>query len=806
MKGKKLIWTLLLLSLSIPNLLSAQSNPTFSGYVKDAETGETLIGVNILIYPEIDGVVDSTTYQGAVSNVYGYYSISLPKGNYRVSYSYIGYLAQSETIQLMENLTLDVEVRPNAENLVEVVVAAEQSRARSADISVNKIDPKTIERLPTILGEPDVLRSIQLLPGVSSANEASSGFNVRGGSADQNLILLDEGIIYNASHLFGLFSVFNTDAIRDIKLYKGGIPSQYGGRLSSVLDIQQREGNRKNFGGKATIGLISSKVLLEGPLLKDENQNGKGSFMIAGRRSYADLFTFLNSEFDGNKLFFYDLNLKANIDLNEKNKLFASGYFGRDRFELPGLVGTFWGNASGTLRWTSILNQKLFFQTSAVVSNYDYNLDVLRTGSELRWNASITNFNLKPKVTWFANPNYTLRFGADGLTYDFKPGQISPLENSPVQSQTFDQQRAFEGGVYADAEQNIGNKLQLRYGLRWSAFWRLGSANVNIYEDDEPLEYNADFENYLVNDVVGVEVFSNNEVVKAFQGLEPRLAVNYRLSQNSSVKLGYNRMFQYVHLISNTSSPTPLDIWTPSGEYLEPQRADQLSVGYFKEFSEKGYRLNVESFYKDINNKTEFVDGADLLFTEDIETEVVQGEARAYGLEVLFEKTKGKLRGWVSYTLSRSESKVLGINSGMYFPSNFDQLHELNITGTYTTDTRWDFGFSWIYGSGRPITYPSGKYEYNGLVVADYSTRNQNRLPDYHRLDLSATLKPKDTAKRNGTWVFSIANVYNRQNAASIFFREVSEVNGVESATGNTEAVKLAYFGIVPSVSYSFTF
>lgn len=786
--------------------VKSQDKAILSGYVKEGGSSETLIGVNVKLFPQRNGVLDSSSVTGVISNMYGYYSITVERGTYMVEFSFIGFESKSVLLELRENKVLNIEISTIPEALSEVVVSASQSRTKNTEISINQIDPKTIEKLPAILGEPDVLRSIQLLPGVSSANEASSGFNVRGGSADQNLVLLDDAIIYNASHLFGLFSVFNTDAISNIKLYKGGIPSQYGGRLSSVLSINQKEGNRNKLGGSASIGLISSKILIEGPLSKKEPDGARSSFMIAGRRSYADLFTFLNSEFEGNQLFFYDLNMKANYELNEKNKLFVSGYFGRDRFRLPGLVSTYWGNASGSIRYTSIINQKLFFQSNLTLSNYDYNLDILRAGSELRWKSSILNFNLKPQLTWYVNPGLQMRVGLDALTYDFKPGDISPIEGSPVIPITFDQKRALEGAMFVDVEQELSPRLELRYGLRLSGFWQLGSAAVNKYNNGKPLSYDNALQTYVDNEVTGITFYDRNETVEFYQGLEPRISMNYSFDDDQSIKLGYNRMFQYVHLISNTTSPTPLDIWTPSATYLEPQRADQLSLGYFRDLGRQGISFSSEVFYKDIARKTEFVDGADLLFTENIETEVVQGEARAYGLELMAERSQGRVRGWISYTLSRSESRVQGINGGSYFPSNFDQLHELNIVATYVTNKRWEFACAWIYGSGRPVTYPSGKYEYNGLIVADYSTRNQNRLPAYHRLDVSATLNPRKNSKRNGTWTFSIANVYNRLNAASIFFREVSEQNGVEMATGETEAVKLSYFGIVPGASYKFNF
>ncbi|MEL7121234.1 MAG: TonB-dependent receptor [Bacteroidota bacterium] len=784
--------------------VNAQDGVVLSGYIRDAANGEVLIGASVSV-SDLDGKADENDQLiGTTTNVYGYYNIPLDPGKYLIQYSYIGFQTKSVEVELTTSLNQNVEMTEEVANLNEVVVSSNRGIIRSNEISVEKLKGETIEKLPAILGEPDVLRSIQLLPGVSSANEASSGLNVRGGGVDQNLILLDEGIIYNASHLFGLFSVFNTDAVNDVKLYKGGIPATYGGRLSSVLDVQQKEGSRKKFGGKASIGLISSKLFLEGPIKKTEN-GAKGSFMVAGRRSYVDLFTFLSSDLSDVSLYFYDLNLKTNYQLNEKNQLYLSAYLGRDNFTLPDLLGSSWGNTTATLRWTSILSDQLFLQSSLIYSNYDYKLDVLTPGSEFRWESNITNLNFRPRLSWFVSPNSTIRFGADVLDYTIDPASIFALENSNIIGETFQQKNAIEGALYLDGEQEIGDRVNLRYGLRYSNFWRIGPFQQNEYEGGEPYIYNQSTDRFIESEVTGLETYESGETIASFNGLEPRLSINYQLDDYSSLKLGYNRMYQYIHLVSNTTSPTPLDIWTPSGTHINPQFADQISLGYSSDLFKQGkYDLTVEAFYKDLNDVSTFVDGADLLFTESLETVTVQGDGRAFGLEVQLEKKTGALKGWISYTLSRSEIQVEGINFGEFFPTNYDQTHELSIVGLWSTKSRWDFGATWIYGSGRPVTYPSGKYSQNGLLLADYSTRNADRLPAYHRLDVSATLKPK--SERGGTWVFSIANLYNRLNATSIFFREIGEVNDMEVATGQTEAARLSIFGIIPSVSYQFEF
>ncbi len=789
---------LLLLMLLTGSLAFAQTEYTLSGYVKEQASGEELFGVNILL--------NKTT--GTVTNEYGFYSISAPEGTYQIEISYLGFKTVTREITLTQDTQLNFELQDETNQLEEVVITgnktSQTASVRSTEMSVVQLNSKTIKKLPAILGEPDLIKSIQLLPGVSSVNEASSGFNVRGGSADQNLVLLDDATIYNASHLFGFFSVFNTNAVKDVKLYKGGIPSIYGGRLSSVLDVKQREGNIKEFGGEVGIGLIAANALIEGPIAKGDREEGKGSYMLAGRRTYFDLFTGFVEDFEDTQAYFYDLNLKANYNINDKNRLFLSGYFGRDRFEIDNFLGTVWGNASGTLRWTSILSDKLFLQTSAIFSNYDYNLDNLRTGSEFRWSSNIINYNLKPRLTWYINSKNTLRTGLDFTYYNFNPGEIAPLEGSAINPQKFQEKNAIESAAYIDFKQQVSDKLSLQYGIRVSNFNRIGRDNIQLYETGSPLTYNATLDVWEENAVIGETTFSGGNSIENFYGFEPRFSARYLINEDNSVKFSYNRNYQYIHLISNTTSATPLDIWAPSGPYLKPQYADQFAIGYFKSLKNNKYDFNIEAYYKTMNDVTDFVDGADLLFTENIETQVVQGDARAYGLELQVNKNTGKLRGWLSYTLARSERNILGINNNEYYPANSDQLHELNLVGIYKLNDRWDFGANFVFGSGRPVTFPTGQYEQNGLVVADYQNRNGDRLPAYHRLDVSATLNPKRGGR--GKWIFSIANLYNRQNAASIYFREISEVNDVEVATGETEATKLSFFGIVPSVTYQFKF
>ena len=789
--------TIIYLLFFIAYTASAQTEYTISGYVKESNTGEALFGVNVLI--------DNST--GTTTNEYGFFSISLSEGTHTVLVSYLGFKTISQEIVMDMDKKINFDLVEESNALDEVVVTSSNSSKdiRSTEMSVATLKTGIIKKLPPAIGEVDVLKSIQLLPGVSSVSEGSSGFNVRGGSSDQNLVLLDDATIYNASHLLGFFSVFNADAVKDVKLYKGGIPSSYGGRLSSVLDIKQKEGNLKEFGGELGIGLISSRALIEGPISKGSRDEGKGSYLLAGRRSYIDLFAGLSEDLEDTQLYFYDINLKVNYNLNENNRLFLSGYFGQDKFAVDGIFGNTYGNTSATLRWTSVLNDKLFFQTSGIFSDYNYEVDVLTSGSEFQWSSGIVNYNLKPRLSWFISSGNTLKTGVDFTYYEFDPGEISALNNSSTTPQDFQEKFALESAPYIDFEQKISDKLSLQYGVRLSHFQRIGEEVVPTYENGAPLTYNPTLDFFEENDVIGETVFGSGDVIESFTNLEPRASARFLWNETTSLKASYNRNYQYLHLISNSASATPLDIWAPSGPFLKPQYSDQFALGYFKTLKDNAFDFSIEAYYKDLRDVTDFVDGADLLFEEDIETQVVQGNGRAYGMEFQLNKNTGKLTGWLSYTLARTERKILGINNNEYYPANNDQLHEVSLVGLYKLSDRWELGANFVYGSGKPVTFPTGKFEQEGLVLADFDGRNGNRLPAFHRLDLSATLHPKKGG--NGTWIFSLANVYNRQNAATIFFRErTQEINDVDVPQGNTEASKFSFLGIVPSVTYQFKF
>ncbi len=779
--------------LFIINSSFSQDKFTLSGVVKDSLSGETLIGVNIII-PELQ--------TGTTTNEYGFYSLTLPKAKYNLLVSYIGFSDIRSEINLNEKIKLNFVIKENLEELEEVILTDNPYKVKvsTPEMSVNKITTASIKQMPVVLGETDVIKSILTLPGVTNAGEGQSGFNVRGGAADQNLVLLDEATLYNTSHLFGFFSVFNTDAIKDIKLYKGGIPARFGGRVASVLEIYQKDGNNSKFHMNGGIGLISSRLLAEGPIKKD-----KGSFLFAGRSSYAHLFLKLTD--NKNSAYFYDLNTKLSYNFNENNSLYLSGYFGRDVFSLNESFVNTYGNSVFNLRWNHLFTDKLFSNLSLIYSDYYYGLTLDFVGFD--WNSGIKNYNIKYDFKHYLNDKTKLYYGANAIYYDFNPGKIEPTDDSSgINPDQLAKKYAFEPSLYIDIEQKLSNKIALNYGFRFSKFYRLGDEEINLYANNQAVVFNENFQIYEKATPIGSKKYNKNEIISQFGNFEPRFSIAYTLNENSSLKASYNRMAQYLHLISNTQSPTPLDVWAPSDDYLKPQILDQVALGYFQNIKNGDYSLEVETFYKKVKNRLDYIDGADLIANDDIEQVVLNGEARAYGLEVLARKNNGKLNGWISYTISRSEQKTegrteieTGINDGNWYKTGWDKLHNLSVTGMYKLNEKWSFGSIFTLQSGQPVTYPNGQYEYQGITVPTYGLRNENRLPTYHRLDVSATLVPEKNKNRNwyGEWVFGIYNIYSRRNAASISFRQNQD-------SGNNEAVRLSIFGIVPSVTYNFKF
>jgi CarboxypepD_reg-like domain/TonB-dependent Receptor Plug Domain len=784
---------LILFAFFVCNSMKAQDKFTINGTLKDGKSTETLFGVNVYV---VELKVGTNT------NEYGFYSLTIPKGDYTLLISYLGFETIEKKISIIQNVKKDFALTENNQTLEEVKVEGNKKRSeiKNTEMSVNKLSIQTIKKMPVVLGEVDIIKSLLQLPGVTNAGEGQSGFNVRGGSADQNLILLDEATIYNSSHLFGFFSVFNSDAIKDLKLYKGGIPARFGGRLSSVLDIYQKEGNKEEYKYSGGIGLISSRLMAEGPI-----SGGKGSFLVAGRGSYGHLFLKLAD--NKNAAYFYDLNTKLNYKLNDKNTLYLSGYFGRDQFDLSGGFINTYGNSFANLRWNHLFSDKLFSNLSVIYSDYYYGLNI--DFFKFEWTSDIKNFNLKYDFKHYLNNSLKLTYGVNAQYYQFNPGTIVPTSSSSgTNPRQLDRKYAAESAVYFDVDHKLSNKFTVNYGLRFSSFARLGAQSVDIYANNQAVVFNNDAKIYEEATPIDSKIYKKNEVIASYNNLEPRLAMTFAIDDNQSIKASYNRMSQYLHLISNTSSPTPLDIWTPSDNFFKPQILDQFAIGYFKNFSDDKYSLEIESFYKKMKNRVDYIDGAQLIANNNIERLVLNGIGRSYGLEIFLRKNTGKLQGWVSYTLSRAEQQTpgrtpneTGINDGKWYKTGFDKLHNLSITATYKKSEKWSFGSIFTLQSGQPSTFPDGKFEYQGVKIPNFGLRNENSLPVYHHLDVSATYVPRPNKQKGwqGEWVFSIYNLYNRKNAASINFRQ-----NVDTAAN--EAVQFSIFGIIPGITYNFKF
>ncbi|WP_436514682.1 TonB-dependent receptor [Ekhidna sp. To15] len=786
----------LLLFAVFPLLLFGQEKYTVNGYVKDASNGEALIGATVLI-------TDLNT--GNITNVYGFYSITVPKGDYSVEFRYLGFVTEKRTISLSENTRLDVELQEEQTRLEEVVVTAkpEDENVTSTEMSVAEIDIQTIRKMPAILGEVDIIKSLQLLPGVSTVGEGASGFNVRGGNVGQNLILLDEAPVYNSSHLLGFFSVFNPDAVKDMKLYKGAIPAQFGGRLASILDIRMKEGNSKELEVNGGIGTIFSRVAVEAPIKKE-----KSSFIIAGRRSYADILArpFVEELRDGAALNFYDLTLKTNYQFSDKDQIFLSGYFGKDNFLFDANQGFSWGNRTTTFRWNHLFNDRLFANFTTFFSDYEYELafgDNPRDRFE--WNSDINTLALKPSFTYFIDQRNELTFGGELFRYTFEPARAIGVSDGDVIDISVPDKRAIETAVYINNEQKLNDKLSVQYGLRFSYFNLIGAGNKFNLGDTIPGRRRP---------IESIEEVGSGESIAKHHGWEPRLSFRYQLNTTTSVKASYNRMLQYIHLISNTTASNPLDVWTPSSNNLEPQIGQQWAVGLFKNLKNNAYETSVEFYYRQTERQLEYINGADLLINEALEADLLSGDGRAYGMEVYLKKNSGRLNGWVSYTLGRTELQTEGINNGEWYPTRFDQTHNLKLTAFYELNDRWSLSSTFSYLSGTPTTFPTSRYEVQGITIPHNAndSRNNVRLPNYHRLDFSATRKGR-TVKRNGTprknrdeLVFTVYNVYNRANPFSIYFWQGGDRVDA-GALADTRATQVSIFAsFIPSITYNFKF
>jgi hypothetical protein len=755
----------------------SQEKFTISGIISDAETGETMIGATIS--------VKELPATGTTTNAYGYYSLTIPKGDYTVVFSYIGYKSIENAINLNEDKRLDYKLSPNIKTLESVVITAKKKNENitSEEIGIENLKPQEIKKIPVLFGEQDVIKTLTLTPGVKTSSEGSGGMFVRGGNNSQNLVLLDEATVYNSNHLMGFFSTFNSDAIKDLTLYKGTAPSQYGGRISSVMDVKMNEGNNQTYHVGGSLGLISAKLNAEGPIVKD-----KGSFLITGRRTYADMFLKLSSDesLNNNQLYFYDLNAKANYKINQNNRIFLSGYMGRDYFNIQDMFGLDWGNITGTLRWNHIWNSKLFSNTSLIYSDYDYKVSIMNEGDDdFSLTSVIGNVNLKHDFQYFISDKSSLAFGLYGRYNTITPGQVEFSEDSEFKPIELQEKYTFETGAYFGHDWKPSDKWNISYGVRLNAFYLLGP---------------GDFYNYTDGIVSDTTNFKSGEIVQSYYNIEPRLNMAYVLNQANSFKFSYTRNTQNLHLLQNSNSSTPTDIWISSSNNVKPEIGDQISLGYFRNFNDNKYQFSSEVYYKWMQNQIDLKNGAELQANEFLEGELLFGDGRAYGLELMLRKKTGKLSGWISYTLSRTEKLIDGINENNWYPAKQDATHDISVVGIYDLNKKWSLSATWVYNTGNAVTFPSGKYEIDGNVQFYYTERNGYRMPSYHRLDLGATWNIKKTNKFESSLNFSLYNAYGRKNAFSIDFEED------ENDPNRTVAIKTYLFTYIPSITYNFKF
>ncbi|PBI89609.1 TonB-dependent Receptor Plug Domain protein [Flavobacterium sp. ACN2] len=770
---------------------TAKKKNKLTGRIFDDER-QPVIGANVFI-KELE--------TGVVTDVNGNYSIEVPDGNYTVQVSYVGFKNEEKRVSVTDDNKVNFNIDPDSQQLGEVIVMNNKAAdIKATQMSVNKLSMQEIKKIPVAMGEPDPLKSILTLPGVTNAGEASSGFNVRGGAADQNLILLDGAPVYADSHMFGFFSIFNADMINGLDLYKGGIPSKFGGRVSSVLDVTQQTGDFEEYKVNGGIGIISSRLLVQGPLEKE-----KGSFIVSGRASYAHLFLKLAD--NNNSAMFYDLNAKLNYRFNAKNTLSFSGYFGNDLFDINDRFASTYGSTMGILNWKHKFTDRLNSNLSVFYSDYRFNLEI--PIESFKWDSNIASYGLKYNWNFQQSEKFKINYGIDGLYYNFNPGVVKPTSSdSQFNYMQLDKKYALETSAFVDFENQITEKLTFRYGLRYSMFYRLGDETISTYENNQAVVYNPLYNIYEEGTPNGSISYGKGKKISTFNNFEPRAALSYAFNDETSVKASYNRMAQYIHILSNTQSPLPMSIWTPSGPFTKPQLLDQYAMGYFRNFKDGDYSLETELFYKNVQNRIDYIDGADVLANNNIEQVILNGKARSYGLELLFRKNTGVFTGWVSYTLSRAEQKTPGrtpeepgIANGDWYLSGYDKLHNLSIVGSYELNPKWSFNGNFTLQSGQPVTYANGYYEMGGIHIPNYSLRNENRLPLFHHLDVAATYTPKPDKKKGwqSYWVFSLYNIYNRKNAASMSFTTNED-------TGANETRRLSIFGIVPGVSYNFKF
>ncbi len=782
-KQRFIIFTLIILL--FPLYVSAQKKVTLSGYIKDDRSGESLISATVYI-KEL-GI-------GTQTNTYGFYSISMPPGSYTAIYSYVGYSNEVKQLSMVDDVKMNVDMRNETTmDEVEVVSDRKDENVNSTNMGTISLSVDKIKKLPVIFGETDILKALQLMPGVQSAGEGNSGFYVRGGGPDQNLILLDDAVVYNTGHLFGFFSVFNTDALKNVTLIKGGMPANYGGRLSSVVDVSMKEGNMKEYHAEGGIGLIASRLTLEGPIKKD-----KGSFIISGRRTYIDVLIkpFANGAFENSGYFFYDANIKANYKITDKDRVYLSGYFGRDKFKFASESGSFnadipWGNSTATLRWNHLFNNKLFLNTTAVYNDYQFSFGAKQNDFEFKLSSGVRDWNVKTDLDFYSNFNHNFKAGVAYTYHKFIPNQVSG-SSGQVQLEPNNAliKYAHEGGVYILDDFDLSQRIRVNAGLRYSWF-----AQVGPYK-----QYSKSFSGANTDSTV----YNKGEIVETYGGWEPRLNIRYAINENSSIKASAAKAYQYIHLISNNGSTLPTDLWVPSTLIVRPQQAWQYSVGYFKNWLDNALETSVEVYYKDMKNQVEYREGYVPTTIQDPELDFVFGSGEAYGAEFFINKTKGKFTGWIGYTLSWTYRTFKDLNNGNRYPAKYDRRHDLSVVASYELNKKWTVSTVFIYGSGNAITLPTNYYFISGSVVPDYSELNAYRLFAYHRLDLSAvyTPKPKKKRKWESSWAFSIYNLYSRQNPYFLYVDTQGDLNqGVQA-----KVKQVSIFPILPSITYNFKF
>lgn len=766
---------LLLLLISSAQKAIGQKNYTLSGSIKSKNNGEYIIGASIKVL---------NSNFGTNSNEYGFYSISLVPNTYQIVYSSIGKQSDTLTINLVKNIEKNISLLEANNELTSVTVISSKSSGRSvtgSQMGIEKLSVQESKNIPVIFGEKDLLKTIQLLPGIKSAGDGNSGIFVRGGSTDQNQIILDEANIYNAAHLFGFFSTFNSDAIKDIAVYKGGMPAQYGGRLSSVLDVRMNEGNNQNTSTSGSLGLISAKLNVEGPI-----QKNKSSFLITGRRTYADAFLKLDDQYKDNQLYFYDLNAKLNYELGKKDKLYLSGYFGKDVLNYNKQFGLFWGNGTGTMRWNHIFNNRLFLNSSLIFSNYNYEFKVKNGTNDIRIFSQIRDWNLKQDYQYSINNKNNLRFGWSSIYHIIRPGEITGNATSSINDKIQDKRYSFEHAIYASDVIKPNKNLSLTIGTRLSVFNVMGGGNF----------FNVDTKGNIIDTIT----YAKGTVVKTYYNLEPRVSIGYMLDGNTSIKAAYTRNAQYMHQITNSNGSSPLDKWASTSNIIKPQISNQFSLGYYANILLNNYEFTAEVYYKEMENVLDYRNGADLFLNETVEAQLLFGKGRAYGIEFMVKKKTGKLTGWISYTLSKSERKINGINNNEWYNATQDRTHDVAIVGIYQLNKKWTLSGNFVFYTGSAVTFPTGKYQINGQTAYYYNSRNADRMPNYHRLDFGATMQLKKTKKWTKELVFSLYNVYGRENAFTINFRDNKDNPNV------TETVQTSLFRWVPSISYNFKF